>query len=238
MIARVASVAGMLALGAVVCAGLYWVFVNTPEANVLTLTVSALLAIAVVMAAAVAINTAVLFARGASVKPAFGRAVRGVFWFALAIVPLAVAWWAIGRADAWVEAHSGEINAWFIVRFGWADITPLLTAETWISRWLRWAVFPVLSLSLLATLLTNEAGTGGAAFLRRAWHWRTLAVVTLVFVLLFALPWQLTNWRPALPPTWVEPTVAAMRVGTAFVLAVAGGAIMIVVSTRERGLND
>ena len=222
-----------------VCAALYWTFLNTPESNTLTLTASALLIVVSAVAAALTVNAAVLLGRDVTLRPALRTASRGVFWFLLALAPLVAAWWATRRMDAWVAAHSGEINAWFIASFDWADITPLLTAQIWISRWLRWAVFPVLSLSLLATLLTNEEGQSrGATFVRRAWHWRTLGVATLVFVLLFALPWQLREWRPELPPTWIERAVAAVRLGVTLLLALTGASILIIVSARDRVAND
>jgi hypothetical protein len=238
VIARFASVTTALAIGVALCACFYWMFLNTPESNTLTLTTSALLIIAFVIAAAVAVNAAVLLARGASSRTALGGAARGVFWFVLALAPLAAGWWAVGQMDAWVDRHSGEINAWFIARLGWADVSGLLEAQVWVSRWLRWAVFPVLSLSLLATLLSNQGSAPGASFVRRAWHWRTLAVATLVYILLFALPWQLTDWRPELPPTWIEPTTAALRLGLALLLALAGAGILIIVSAQDRVAND
>jgi hypothetical protein len=237
VIRRFISVAIALGAGAAVCAGLYWMFLNTPESNTPALAASVWLAIAIGVLAAIAVNAAVLLARGLSWRAALGGGARGVFWFVLALGPLAAAWWAIGQMDGWVERHAGEIQAWFILRFGWADITALFTAQTWVSRWLRWALFPVLSLSFLATLLSNQAGSPGA-FVRRAWHWRTIGMATLVFVLLFALPWQLTAWRPELPPTWIEPAVAAGRLGLALLLALAGAAIMIIVSAHDRVTND
>jgi hypothetical protein len=238
VIGRFASVATALAIGVALCAGLYWMFLNTPESNTLTLTASALLLIAFAIAAAVAVNAAVLLARGASSRFALAGAARGVFWFVLALAPLAAGWWAVGQMDAWVGRHSGEINAWFIAQFGWADVSGLLEAHMWVSRWLRWAVFPLLSLSLLATLLSNQDSAPGASFVRRAWHWRTLAIATLVFILLFALPWQLTGWRPELPPTWIEPTAAALRLGFSLLLALAGASILIIVSAQDRVAND
>ena len=67
-------------------------------------------------------------------------------------------------------------------------------------------------------------------WLRRAWHWRTLVVASLVFVVLLALPWQLTTWRPELPPTWIEPVVAGLRLGTVVVLGLIGCALLVLVS--------
>ena len=244
MILHLAAIAATLATGAAVCAGLYWAFLNTPESNTVTLTASALLVLTIGVAAGVTVNTAVLVARGTSLRRALAAAAPGVFWFLLALGPSVIGWWAVGRVDAWVAAHSGEIHAWLMSRFGWADIGRLLDAQTWVSRWLRWAVFPMLSLSLLATLLTKEGGAPGApgitrtTFVRRAWHWRPLAIATLVFVLLFALPWQLADWRPQLPPTWVEPAAAAGRLGVVLLLGLAGAAILIIVAARDRATND
>ncbi len=111
------------------------------------------------------------------------------------------------RGDAWVTAHSGEISAWFIAqaRTGRTSAA-LFRIESWVSRWLRWVVFPVASLSLLSALLQREVwpGVSDAGWIKRAWSWRTLLLATVAFVAFLTLPWQLTSWRPALPPTWVE----------------------------------
>jgi hypothetical protein len=218
----------VLAIGSAIAGGLYWLFLNTPESNVIMLGASALLVVAVVAVLAVAVNAAVLLARGATVGGALAAGSRGTGWFLVALLPLLLAWWAISRGDAWISSRHGEINAWFIVQFGRADISRLLQAEVWVSRWVRWAVLPVFSLSLLAALLTREAHR--SAWWRRAWHWRTLFIATLVFVLLFALPWQLTTWRPPLPPTWSEPAAAGLRLAVVFLLGLVGAAVMIIAS--------
>jgi hypothetical protein len=221
------AVSAVLAAGAVIAAALYWLFLNTPESNVLMLVASLWLALALGAVVAITTNAAILHARGASLGAALGAGSKGAGWFLVAVLPLFFAWWAIGYGDDWIARHQGEINAWFIARFGWADITRLLQAEMWVSRWLRWAVLPVLTLSLLATLLTRDE-------LRSGWTrhslWRALLVATLVFVLLFALPWQLTSWRPRLPPSWIEPAAAALRLGVVFLLGLIGAAVMIVAS--------
>ena len=233
MIRRGLGVGVMLALGGALSAGLYWSFLNTPESNALMLGLSAMLVLATLVGAAVTINAAVLLARGASMRGALTSGLRAILLFLIAFAPLALGWFAIGRFDRWFTAHAGEINAWFIAQFGWADVTPLMRAELWTSRWLRWAVLPVTALSLLASLIASERSSR-SGWLRRAWHWRTLAIATLVFVLLFALPWQLTAWRPSLPPTWISPAVAAVRLGIVGVLCVAGAAVLVMVSVRDR----
>jgi hypothetical protein len=233
VIGRGVLVAGVLTAGSALTAALYWAFLNTPESNVLMLGVSVLLVLTIVIIVAITVNAAILVARGASTRDALAAGARGAGWFVIAVTPLVLAWIAIGRFDRWVIEHNGEIHAWFIARFGWADISRLMQFEMWVSRWLRWAVLPVTALSLLTALLTL-ASSGREGWLRRAWHWRTLLVTTLVFVLLFALPWQLTNWRPSLPPTWVTPAVAAVRLGIALVLGFAGATVLVATAARIR----
>lgn len=230
MIRRVPQVTAVLLAGAIVTAALYWGLLNTPDANVAMLGVSALLFAALVAIAALSVTAAVLVANGAAPRTALAAAPRRGGWCLVAFVPLALGWYAIGRADAWIAAHLGEINAWFIARFGWADISGLLLAELWISRWLRWAMLPVMSLSWLAARLSADRSRG-TGWLRHAWHWRTLLGATLVVLLLFVIPWRLTEWRPAVPATWIEPAVAAARLAVVFVLAIVGGAVLVVVAS-------
>lgn len=232
MIRRALSVAAALGVGVLFAAALYWGLLNTPESNAMMLALSALLVLTIVAATAVTVTTAVFAARGTPLRDALAAAPRATGWFAVAFAPLVLAWIAIWRFDAWMIQHSGELGAWFIAQFGWADISRLFQAELWISRWLRWAALPVACLSLLAALIAPEPATR-FAWVRRALHWRTLLFATLVFVLLFALPWQLTAWRPQLPATWVQPFVAALRLGVVFVLALAGVAVLVLISSQD-----
>jgi hypothetical protein len=233
VIRRVLLVMLVLAAGAVFVGALYWGLLNTPEANPITLGLSAFIVVTMLTAAGVTVNTAIVVAQGVPVREGLRRAPRGIGWFLVAIVPLVVAWIAIVRGDRWVADHQGELNAWFIARLGWADISRLLQTEVWTSRWLRWTVLPVAALSLLATLLGDRPGAP-TAWLRRAFHWRTLLADVVVFVLLFALPWRLTAWRPAVPPTWIEPTVAGLRLAAFILLALGGAAIMVLTATGDR----
>jgi hypothetical protein len=237
VIVRVLRVAAWLAIAGAIVAGLYWAFLNTPESNALTLTASALLIVAVVVSAAVGVNAAVLLARDGHVRDSLRAAARRIGWFLIAAIPALLIWWATMRADAWVSRHSGEISAWFIARFGWADIGWLFASQAWISRWIRWAVVPVVVLTLLTSFFDSGLRSlASVGWLRRVLHWRTLVTATLVFVLLFALPWQLTAWRPMLPATWVEPTVAAIRLGVAAMAIALGSAFLVTIAARPPGV--
>jgi hypothetical protein len=230
MIARGIRIALWLAAGSAILSGLSWLFLNTPETNTLTLGASLVLLIALLMTGAVVVNAAVLMARGGRLSASVRQGLRGTLWFIAVLIPLVGIWWALARGQQWVGDHSGEINAWFIARFGWADISRLLIAEQWIERWLSWVVVPLAAVSLLAALLERGARGGGERWLRRAWRGRTLAIATIVWALFFVLPWQLTTWRPNLPATWVQPAVAALRLLAVVLLWAVGAAVLLVIS--------
>ena len=238
MIGRTVRITLWVLGGTSALTALYWLLLNTPETNALTLSASAMLLLALLVLSAIVVNTAVLMSRGSALGAAVGRGARGTPWFIAVLVPLGVAWWAITAADTWVSSHAGEINAWFIARFGWADISRLLQAAAWFLRWLGWVVAPLAALSLLAALLDHGAsGVTRDGWLRRAWHWRTLLVATVIFAGLIVAPWQIAEWRPALPATWVEPTVAALRLLVVAVLWSAGAALLITLASTTRRSN-
>ena len=124
------------------------------------------------------------------------------------------------RGDAWVTAHSGEISAWFIAKLGWADISCALPH--------RVVGEPMAPLGRVPS--RGAVPALGPAQRGVARRWRCgLDQARLVVAnapardasrscVLLALPWQLTAWRPALPPTWVEPAVAELRLGVAAIL--------------------
>ena len=148
-------------------------------------------------------------------------------------LPLVFAWWAIGQGDAGSREHHGEINAWFIARFGWADITPLLQTEAVgesMAPLGRAAGCQPCRCSRRLARPTRRAAVAGFG---ARWHWRTLLVATLVFVLLSRCPGDSRRWRPQLPPTWVEPAVAALRLGARIsACGSSGPQLLIIASSR------
>jgi hypothetical protein len=235
IIVKTLLIALWLAIGAAVLGGLYWGFLNTPESNVFTLVLSALLVLLMIAIAAIVVNVAVLVALESPFRSSLVTGARRIAWFVIALVPVALITWAILRGDGWIAQKSGEISAWFIARFGWADVSALFAAQSYLSIWLRWVLLPVTAIALLAAFLQHGGrGAASSRWIRSAWHWRTLLIATLAFVVLIALPGRAAYWsQENLPPTWVQPTVAALRlslVGVAFAL---GAAVMIFATARQ-----
>jgi hypothetical protein len=240
MIARMLATSATIAIGAAAIGGLFWAFLNTPESNVLTLVLSSLLVVVMLAAAALTVTLAVLLVMGEPVRAGAAIGARRFMWALLIAVPIALLILTVSRADAWIAQHSGEISAWLIARFGLADPTRLFQAISYISIWLRCVVFPLAGVAALSAVLRHgAAGFARLPWLRAAWHWRTLVISTLAFVILLVLPWRLANWSPpGLPATWVQPAAAAIRLGAAALLACLGLTIMLAAPAHRMILKD
>lgn len=230
---------------AIVGGGLYWALLNTPDSNVLMLAGSALLAVAILLVCAVAVSGAVLLTRNDGWWRGLARsAVIGLPWFVLALVPILLIAWLTGRADAWLMSKSGEISAWFIARFDWVDVSWLVIGAHFVLAWLQWVAGPWLGLTLFAVAVDPARNTAASPerrptalalrWISSACRWRPLALVTLWFLLLLALPWHLARWRPTgLPPTWIEPALAAARLLVVAALMTIGAALIVRAAVRR-----
>lgn len=123
--------------GSALTAGVYWVFLITPESTVWTLIASALLAIvALAMAGFTASGTIAMWSYGPSMT-GVRRAIHAI----AAVIPAAliiwILWWLTTPAETWVTMRSGQINAMFIARFGWADVSWLFTIVHRGAQWIR-----------------------------------------------------------------------------------------------------
>lgn len=222
-------------IGAAITAGVYWAFLITPESSVLALLASAVLSIIALVLAAFTINgTIEIWSRGFS----FGGVLRSMRAIAFAIPAALIVllmWWLTTRFENAIAMRSGQINAMFIARFGWDDISWLFTSIRYLAIWLRWVVASLLALSLMAAgLSAGWPALGQAAWLRRALHPRAIAVATLWFVVLIAVPWTvLVPWRPQnLPPTSAEFAFIAAKLTLSALLAAIGTALIVNEASR------
>lgn len=232
---RVALIAAWLIVGQLVIGALYWTFLTTPESNAAMLLMSAGLVLAMVLVAGATLGSAILTSAASSIS----RAVWGAPWIVVSVVPALVLWWLVSLADRWVAAYSGEIAAWFIATLGWADVSWVMRGLDYLSMWLRAVVAPLLAISLFAALLLRgRAALRQLRWIGRALRPATLVVSTLATALLVVLPLQAAYWQPTgLPPTWVEPAAAGVRLLVIALLATIGGSIMIAMVADRRAVE-
>lgn len=219
-----------LLVGGAATAAAYWAFLNTPESTVPALLLSAVLVVLAFALLSLTINVAIeVWTNGFSTV-----GLRRVLPRLASIIPAALVvllfWWVAGRIDTWVALRTGEINAWFIARFGWDNVSWLFRSISALTIWLRWVPAGLLAVSVMASMAS--AGWRAIvmpAWLRRAIRPRTLAIATVWFVVLIVLPWAyLVPWRPSwLPPTSAEMAFIISKLSVATLLIATGAALMI-----------
>jgi hypothetical protein len=237
---RYFAVVCWLVAGHAVVGGLFWLLLQVPESNVLMLASSALLSVAAIYAFAV-VQLMPLRAFGAS-EP-MGRALGvalGRAW--LVVVPLVIfgaIWWATGLAQEAFLGRAGEVDAWFIARLGWTNTGWVHTAVHVVLAFVRFGIGVALAVSMLAAIAgSGLAGLMSDAWLRGAFRWRYLLFVVAGLIVGFALPSHALYWRPAsLPPTWVQPAFAAVKLFVLFVVANAAWAFILLKAPRASAAN-
>ena len=158
-------------LGAAITAGIYWGFLITPESTIWTLTLSAVLAIVALAMAGLTANGAIAILRDGVSVAGMKRALKGVPAVVPAALIVVLVWWITARAETWIAMRNGQINAWFIARFGWDDVAWLFTTIRYVAQWFRWVVTALLALSLMAGIgAIGWRALGQAAWIRRALH--------------------------------------------------------------------
>lgn len=220
---------GWILLGAAITGGIYWGFLITPESTVWMLMLSALLAVVALAMAGLTANGAIAIWMGAAPGAGVTRALRAI----PAVIPAALiallVWWLTARVETWLAMRHGQINAWFIARLGWDDVSWLFTTIRYVAQWLRWVIAALLGLSLMAGIVgIGWRAVGQVAWIRRALHPRAIAVATLSFVVLVALPWiYLVPWRPkGLPASSAELAFIAAKLSLCAVLAATGASLI------------
>jgi hypothetical protein len=222
-------------VGSVISAGVYWGFLITPESTVWALMASAVLAaLALALVGLTASGAIAMWWHGAS-RNGVRRALRSIPGVVPATLIVWLIWWLAHRVEVWITMRSGQINAWFIARFGWDDMSWLFTAIAYAADWFRWVIAALLALSLMAGFVA----IGWRALTQWAWVFRalrprTVAAATLWSVALIALPWvYLLPWRPQnLPPTSVEFAFIVTKLSVSAILFAVGAALVAYEASR------
>ena len=221
--------------GSVVTAAVYWGFLITPESTIWALLTSALLAmVAIALAGLTASGAIAMWWLGASLA-GVKRAVRAIPGVIPAAAMVWVIWWLAHRVEVWITMRSGQINAWFIARFGWDDMSWLFTTIGIAADWFRWVIAALLAMSLMAGFVAIGWRTlAQPAWLRRALRPRAIAAATIWFGGLIALPWlYLLPWRPQnLPPTSIEFALIVAKLSVSVILFAIGAALVAYEASR------
>ncbi|MBP1636772.1 MAG: hypothetical protein H6Q10_3346 [Acidobacteria bacterium] len=236
---RFAIAVGWLAGAYVPILALFWLLLRVPESNVLMLAASAALVLAIAALSGWVESVALLVLGG---EP-FGtrtllRGLRGILPFVAALVLFGVIWWATGLAGAWWTGHRGEIDAWLIARFGWAETGWVHAAVRWVLVLARAVLGLSIALALFAAFVVPPAAAGPGRSRLRRWASAGFSplglLVLLGLLVVFAwLPWQAAYWRPSwLPPTSAEVVFVAAKLGLLYLLATVGWALALVLANR------
>lgn len=222
--------------GSLIAGGLFWWLVNTSEATVFTLALSALLAVVIFTVAAWALTQAVqTWHRADGTAPRRGAA----WWLVWLVAMLAghLLWLALHEGLDWVSEHAGELSAWAIVQFDVADITPLLAAVQTLGVWVSTVVVGFVMLSGGAAALVADRQTGWVAgALRHALHPLRLLVMSAVVVLTTVVPqhYLLSAVPSGLPDTWVQPALAAVKLAALSLVAGLGASVVLRLAVARR----
>lgn len=232
-----AASAGWLAAGQTTVGALYWTFLHTPESNALMLAVSASLAALVVLAAALGLGLAIQAWRAdAPLRVRAATAIGATPALLLGVIAGALLWGGAGAVAARAAARSGEIAAWVIAATGRSDDGLVLRTATALTFWVQVVAAPVLALAIFAAGVGGGAGAVVRAHWRHALAPRVLAEATIWIVGLVILPLRAAAAPlTGIPPTWVEPAVAAGRLAAIAVAATIGGALVCGTIARAAG---
>jgi hypothetical protein len=236
MTGRLLAIAGWLAIGHAVIAGLYWLLLAIPESNVAMLAASALTAVAAVLVFGW-VEAVALLACQADTRPRElpRRAVAKVPGVWLGAALFVVVWFLVAHAGALWDARRGEIDAWLMAQFGWPNTGWLHTAFRWLLAFVQFLCLSVSVALASAFAVAGFTGVGGTRWLRNAVSLRRLLALAGVLVVFFWLPLQAVNWRPGwLAANWQETTFVVFKLGALYLIANLGWALVLGVGSNYR----
>jgi hypothetical protein len=229
------STAAILA-GAGLAGGLFWAFVNTPESTAITLAASLLLIVALLAVLAATLSAALAGWAGGWRMIRRDAVVRGLLAFVPALLLVVAGWFVVGSLIERLTMRSGEISAWFLAAFDWQDVRPLIRAAVLFGEWLRWIAIPFAALIWLGRAIAGTWRPESAY----AWQPQASAAVRLLLVTAVA---ALTLWAPvtyglywmprSLPPTWIEPAMAAVKLATIALVGAVGLSVIVGLAARR-----
>lgn len=210
-------------LGTALTAGTYWLLLNVPESNALSLMLTAVLGVLLPIVAGLTTSAVLAAAGGAGIGRALTQSVRGLAGFAGGLVLFAGLWIITTTIDGQWTLHAGEIDAVMLRYAGTANTAWIHNGVNWLMWLVRWGV----GLSLVAGLTTSGVmRTGLLRGLGLASAPLPLAT-TIASLLTGYLLWPLAYWRPKALPT---NTAELWFVGAKLAALVAMGALLMVLT--------
>ncbi len=233
---RALAIVTCLAVGHAAAAGFFWGLVNVPESNVAMLALSALLALLLIVTVGWTEASASLGWRAdLTMGQAARRGLRAAPIVVAAAVVFAAVWMLTAHAGVWLDLHSGEIDAWILATFE-------SSRTAWVHRALDAILFVVryvVGVSLAVALLSAGARAGWRAVGRLRWvraglSRRQLGLVAAAMILFVFLPLGAVYWHPpTIPANAVELLFVAVKLGTIYLLAQIGWALVLWAGARE-----
>jgi hypothetical protein len=237
MIRALALSTAVLLAGAVAAGGLFWAFLSTPESTVIMLGVSLALIVGMVTVLGATLGVTLAASGGTWRTVRRGTIVRGVLAFFPALLVVLAGWFIVGRALDGLVARSGEISAWFLATLDWPDVRPLIRAAALVGEWLRWIVIPFAALMWLGRAIVGRQQPPTPY----AWRPKVSAATRLLLATAVA---AFTLWAPVtyglywmprgLPPTWIEPAIAAAKLAAIAVVGAIGLSLIVGLAARLR----